>query len=154
MRIRRETLDSPVATRLISALNAELAAEYSDPGSLHFRLDPDEVAAGRGAFLVAWNGEEAVGCGAVRKVDGRTAEIKRMYVAPAWRGRGVGRRMLEALQDEARRLGATRVVLETGTRQASALALYRASGFTEIPAYGEYVSSPATSVCMGKELPP
>jgi len=150
--VRREALDSPVALRLITALNAELAAEYNDATANHFRLDPDEVAPDRGAFLVAWSGSEAIGCGAIRRLDDRSAEIKRMYVAADQRGRGLGRHILAALEAEARRLGVRRVVLETGNRQTRALALYRANGFAEIPAYGEYVNSPATSVCMAKEL--
>lgn len=141
-----------MAARLIAALNAELAAEYNNPAANHFRLDAAEVAPRRGAFLVAWSGDEAVGCGAIRRLDDTEAEIKRMYVAAEWRGRGVGRRMLDALESEARILGVRRIVLETGNRQARALALYRAHGFTDIPAYGEYVSSPATSICMAKEL--
>jgi GNAT superfamily N-acetyltransferase len=141
-----------VTVRLITALNAELAAEYNDPRANHFRLDADEVAPGRGAFLVAWSGQEAIGCGAIRRLGESEAEIKRMYVAAEWRGRGVGRLMLDALEAEARRLGVRRLVLETGNRQTRALALYRARGFVDIPAYGEYVNSPEVSICMAKEL--
>lgn len=150
--IRREELTSDTALRLISALNAELAAEYNDPSANHFQLHADEVAPDHGAFLVAWSGQEAVGCGAVRLLDPQTAEIKRMYVASEWRGGGIGRRVLKALEAEARRLKAARLVLETGNRQERALVLYRSYGFSEIPAYGEYVHSPATSICMGKDL--
>jgi GNAT superfamily N-acetyltransferase len=150
--IRREALDSPVALRLITALNAELASEYNDPRANHFHLDADEVAPDRGAFLVAWSGSAAVGCGAIRRLDDDSAEIKRMYVAWDQRGNGVGRRILEALEGEARRLRVHRIVLETGNRQAHALALYRSYGFVEIPAYGEYVHSPATSICLAKEV--
>jgi putative acetyltransferase len=68
------------------------------------------------------------------------------------RGHGIGRALLARLEDEARALGLHRLVLETGTRQLEALALYRNAGFTGIPAYGEYVASPGTSVCMAKSL--
>jgi ketosteroid isomerase-like protein len=88
----------------------------------------------------------------VRLIDGETGELKRMFVSPAVRGKGVGRRLVDALEAEARALGARRLVLETGTRQTAALALYRATGFQPIPLYGEYVNSPDTSVCMGKEI--
>ena len=95
-----------------------------------------------------------VGCGAVRLLDGDDAEVKRMYVVPSARGRGVGRALLAALESEARSLGAGRLVLETGIRQTEALALYRRAGFVDIPAYGEYAASPGTSVCLAKGLVP
>ena len=75
-----------------------------------------------------------------------------MYVAADVRGRGIGRALLDRLEAEARTLGLARLVLETGTRQTEALALYRRAGFTEISAYGEYVASSATSVCLTKTL--
>lgn len=150
--IARAALTEDASRALIAELNAELRGMYPEPGANHFGLDPAEVAEGRGAFLVARRGGTPVGCGAVRLLDAGTGELKRMYVAPAARGTGVGRRLVEALEAEARALGARRLVLETGTRQHAALALYRATGFVPIPLYGEYVSSPATSVCLGKEL--
>ena len=146
------SLLSDAASSLIGQLNAELSALYPEPGANHFRLDPDEVAPGRGAFLVAYADGAPVGCGAVRRLDERDAELKRMFVQPALRGRGIGRALLAALEEQARRLGAGRLVLETGTRQVEALALYRRAGYVDIPLYGEYVASPETSVCMGKEL--
>jgi GNAT superfamily N-acetyltransferase len=114
-------------------------------------LTEDEVGEGKGVFLVASIDGRPVGCGALRRIESGVGELKRMYVSPAERGRGVGRALLEALEAEARRLGLRRVVLETGTRQAEALALYRRAGFTAIPAFGEYVDSPL-SVCLGKDL--
>jgi GNAT superfamily N-acetyltransferase len=149
--IRREPIRSPTAAALIAALNAELTERYPEPGANHFRLEEDEVAPGRGAFFVAWAGAEAIGCGAFRKIDPACAEVKRMYVVPAWRGRGVARSVLAALEQEARSLGATRLLLETGARQPESLALYRSAGFVEVPAYGEYVGS-TWSICLGKDL--
>jgi GNAT superfamily N-acetyltransferase len=152
LRVRREDVTSAVAAALIATLNAELTALYPEPGATHFRLDPDEVAEGRGAFLVAYADGRAVGCGAVRKLDARTAEIKRMYVERGLRGRGIGRAVLDALEREARALGVRRVVLETGIRQHAAIALYERAGYSGIEPYGEYASSTATSVCMAKDL--
>jgi GNAT superfamily N-acetyltransferase len=149
---RRTDILSQTATDLIASLNQELSALYPEPGATHFRLDPNEVAPGRGAFLVAYADGQPVGCGAVRLIDARDAEVKRMYVARIMRGRGIGRALLDALEVEARELGATRLVLETGIRQQEALKLYRRAQFVDIPAYGEYVASPDTSVCMAKEL--
>ena len=149
--LRREPLDSPVVLALIHALNAELSSVYPEPGANHFRLDPDEVAPGRGAFFVAYAGYEPIGCGAVRRTHAGEAEVKRMYVAPGHRGRGAGRAILVTLEAEARALGARRLVLETGPRQLEAIALYERAGFLRIPLFGEYLGSPM-SLCMAKEL--
>ena len=101
--VRREALDSEVAGRWNGALNAEVSGTYPEPGATHFRLEGEEVAEARGAFVVAYVDGEAVGCGAVRKMDEKTGELKRMYVAPERRGQGIGRAVLEALEAEARR---------------------------------------------------
>lgn len=148
---RRENLDSPVVQALIAALNAELLSIYPEDGANFFRLDPEEVAIGRGAFLVAYLGDEPVGCGAIRLNEPTLAEIKRMYVDPRVRGRRVGRRIVEALEIQARQLGAKRIVLETGPRQPDAIAMYLHAGFHQIPLYGEYIGS-LFSVCMAKDL--
>src|SRR5581483_11084628 len=96
--IARTDLGAEVSRGLIDALNAELAALYPEAGANHFSLDAGEVAEGRGAFLVAYRGDIAVGCGAIRVLDGETAELKRMYVSPSARGRGLGRRLVDALE--------------------------------------------------------
>lgn len=145
-------LDSPDARRLITALDTELKALFPEAGATHFSLSQEQVAVGDGAFLVAYVDGEAVGCGAVRRLDSSTAEIKRMYVATPFRGRGVGRAIVTALEGEARRLGVSRVVLETGSRLPVAIRLYRSMGYTPIPVFGEYLASPETSRCFGKHL--
>jgi GNAT superfamily N-acetyltransferase len=152
--IRRADLGSEESQMLIAALNEELTGAYPEPGANHFSLSPDETNGVRGAFLVVYRGGEAVGCGALRLLDAHTAELKRMYVSRDQRGLGLGRRLVAALENEARVLGARRLVLETGTRQQAALALYRATGFREIPLFGEYCLSPDTSICLGKDLLP
>ena len=153
MRVERADIQSPEALQLIDALNAELTAAYSDtPGANHFRVDSSEVAPGQGTYVIAWRGETPIGCGAVRRLDAKTAEIKRMYVIPPERSAGVGRRIVLELESQARVLGVDRVVLETGTKQAVAIALYEKLGFERIPPFGEYVASAATSICMAKRL--
>ena len=152
IRIARAELTDDVSRTLIEFLNAELMGTYPEPGATHFGLDPAEVREGRGAFLIIYLDGKPVGCGAVRLIDRETAEFKRMYVSPAVRGRGLGRRLVNALEAEARALGVRRVVLETGIRQTAALALYRGTGFDPIPLYGEYLRSPETSICLGKML--
>jgi len=150
--IARAELSADVSRALINSLNAELRGIYPEPGATHFHLDPEEARDGRGTFLVVYREGKPVGCGALRLLDAETAELKRMYVSPTLRRRGLGRRLVAALEAEARALGVRRLVLETGVRQAAALALYRATGFHPIPLYGEYCLSPETSVCLGKNL--
>jgi GNAT superfamily N-acetyltransferase len=156
-----EALTSAVAASLIAELNRDLSADYPEPGTTHFRLDPNEVSVGNGIFIVArWEGRP-VGCGALRRIidpeltrelGPRVGELKRMYVARDLRGRGIGKALLNRLEAEALNLGLDRLVLETGIRSPEALALYKRAGFTGIRAYGEYVSSPTTSVCLSKTL--
>jgi GNAT superfamily N-acetyltransferase len=92
-----------------------------------------------------------VACGGVCRYDAETAEIRRMYVVPHHRGTGLSRLTLAALEEAARDLGYIRVRLETGVHQHEALALYRSSGFEEIPRYGPYVED-ELSVCFEKPL--
>ncbi len=150
--IARAELAAESSQVLIAALNAELSAMYPEPGANHFGLKPAQVAGSSGVFLVASLNGTPVGCGAVRLIDAATGELKRMYVAPAARGKGLSKQLVAALEAEARMLGAKRLVLETGIRQLAALALYRGAGFQPIPLYGEYLVSPETSVCLGKDL--
>ena len=131
----RADIFSPTARGLIEALNAELSSRYPEDGATHFRLDPEEVAPGRGTFLVAVREGRPLGCGAVRRIEAGVGEVKRMYVAPEARGAGIGRAVLQALEAEARALGCARLVLETGVRQPEAIALYERA-----------------SVCMAKDL--
>ena len=107
-----------------------------------------------GVFLVVRGAEgAAVACGGILRFDTERAELKRMYVLPAARGRGLGRRILVELESVARRLGYTAVVLETGDRQPAALGLYESSGYERIPCYPPY-DSRALSLCFEKRLPP
>src|SRR5438067_2304628 len=137
LEICRSSLGSPDAVWLITDLNSELTATFPEPGATHFSLSSIQVADGDGAFLIAYVNGMAVGCGAVRRLDENTAELKRMFVAPALRGQGIGRALVVALEQEARTLGVSRIVLETGTRLDRAIALYEGMGYSHIPLFGE-----------------
>ena len=151
--VRAASLDEPVVRS--PHRGAQPRARRALPprrAPITFWLDASELEGDRGALLVAYDAEAPLGCGAIRCLDAETAEVKRMYVVDAARGRGVGRLLLEALEASARRLGRTRLVLETGDRQHEAVGLYTRAGFTKTAPWGEYIDSPL-SLCM-EEAPP
>lgn len=150
--ITREALTSEVARTLIVARHQELTALYADTREAGFLdLPTRDLAPGAGVFLVAWLDGEPVGCGALRRLGDDQGEIKRMYVVPSARRRGVGRAVLEALEDEARQLAIQALILETGERQPEAIRLYQSAGFERCPCWGDYLESPL-AVCFGKPL--
>lgn len=139
--------DGPLSAGLVAQLLAELAERYPEHApSPHAprTFDPP-----RGAFLVALRAGEPVGCGGFRPLDDATAELKRMVTAPSARGQGVARRVLAGLEEAARAAGYRRLVLETGSRQPEAVALYRAAGYREVPAFAAYFED---SIYLGREL--
>ncbi len=148
----RTELDSPVAEALIAELNADL--ERRDDRCNHFRLDPDEVAPGTGGFFVHWLAGHPAACGAIRKLDDHTAEIKRMYTRPSHGGAGLGAAMLSHLLGVARDLGVGRVLLETSEHCHEAITIYRRAGFDLCDCWGAYLDSAESSVCMGLTLSP
>ena len=91
----------------------------------------------KGAFVVAHDGDDVVGCGALALLDDTTAEVKRMWIHPSRRGTGLGRRLLQQLEAEARRAGATVVVLDTNGALTEAVALYASSGYVAVPPYND-----------------
>ncbi|MEW2380140.1 GNAT family N-acetyltransferase [Micromonospora sp. NPDC047812] len=93
----------------------------------------------------------AVACGGIQALDAGTGEVKRMYVRPAYRGRGIARQLLTALEELAFQQGYGELRLETGTYLPAAIGLYTSSGYEPIPVYGEYVGNPY-SVCFAKRL--
>jgi putative acetyltransferase len=150
--IRRERFDSDTARALADALESELLATYDgDPGSGGLPAASIFEPPNGGAFLVGSIDGEAVACGGVARYDDVTGEIRRMYVVPSARGRGLSRRVLEALEHEARTLGYALVRLETGNLQAAAVGLYVSAGFQPIPRYGPFARDPK-SVCFEKRL--
>ena len=160
--VERTSLEDPETLDLIADLNAELTGKYDHPSDNHFRLEPDEVSPGMGAIVVGRLDDRAVACGAIRLIEGdidedvdgtggRTAEIKRMYVAPAARGNKLGAAVLDCLEHEAGGLGIDRLVLETGSRQPEAIHLYERAGFTARERWGEYAGAPH-SRCYEKRL--
>lgn len=145
-----EPFDSPDAQSLVRAQQEELRGRdgAGDIGSKReaWMFEPPD-----GVFLVSRIDGRAVGCGGICRFDETHAELKRMYVAPAERGFGLGRGLLEALEAAARRLGYTGIVLETGELQPESLGLYASAGYRPIPCYGVYAAR-AWSRCFEKQL--
>ena len=153
--------DHPVVRRLITELDADLDTRYAhddeeegEPDRTMLNVLDASVSPPLGTFLVAWLDGEAVGCGGLRPAptgEPGVAEIKRMYVTPAARGGGVSRALLAGLEGAAADLGYRRVILETGTRQQEAMALYESAGYEPIANYGAYRYS-ELSRCYAKDL--
>ena len=101
--------------------------------------------------LVARLAGRTAGCAALRPFDSHTAEVRRIYVLPAFRRRGIARTLLVCLERHAAELGYTRLLLETGDRQLPALALYEATGYRHVSAFGPHMGDP-TSVCFEKHI--
>jgi GNAT superfamily N-acetyltransferase len=147
--LRLEPATSPAATALFAGLNAEIMRRY--PSASPSGMDVAAFEAGGGVLAIGYVGEEPACCGGFRPYEGDTVEIKRMFVAPAWRRRGLSRRLLAFIEAEAARRGFARAVLETGTRQPEAIALYTSAGWQRIPQYGHFTDDPL-SVCFAKRL--
>lgn len=141
--------DDPVAVALIEAVQQVYVARYG--GRDATPVEPAEFAPPRGLFLVGRLSGEPVACGGWRIVEPGLAELKRMYVASGFRGRGLSRILLAALEDSARRAGVLRLRLETGHRQPEAIRLYETSGYSRIDKFGVYRHDPG-STCYGKSL--
>ncbi|MGH3037563.1 MAG: GNAT family N-acetyltransferase [Gaiellaceae bacterium] len=151
MEIRRVNYGAPVTQALVGALGAELLGRYDGFDGSDGERAPSAFEPPDGAFLVGWEGEEPVACGGVCRYDETTAELRRMYVRPDARGRGLGRALLGALEDEARGLRYDFLRLETGDRQPEAMGLYVSSGYLPIPRFGPFADD-ERSVCLEKRL--
>ncbi len=129
MTLSVERPDSPASVALQEAFFADIATRYPgwDPGSSQ-PVEPSELP----VWLVAYRDEQPVGCGGLQKLDDETAEVRRIYLAEEARGHGIGRRLLDALEQHARDLGYARVRLTTGDGQPEALGLFRSAGYEEI----------------------
>jgi GNAT superfamily N-acetyltransferase len=135
-----EPADSRTSLVLQEAFFAEIASRYPgwEPGR-SASVGPADLTPPTGTWLVAYLVGRPVGCGGVQGVDRETAEIRRVFLDGAVRGRGIGRALLTELEAHARRLGYQRVRLTTGDRQPEALQLFRSAGYVEIPPFSSGV---------------
>ncbi|MEP9388891.1 helix-turn-helix domain-containing GNAT family N-acetyltransferase [Mesorhizobium sp. KR9-304] len=151
--IDAEPESSADAQRCVGAYYRELDDRFDggfDPGNGGYAGKP-AAADASGVFLVARLRGDAIGCGALKPIDAHTGEIKRMWIAPEARGLGLARRLLEALEHEARQSGLTRMVLDTNRSLLEAQALYRKAGYHETRRYND---NPYADFWFEKELGP
>jgi len=141
--IQDREITHPDVTVLLRRAEEELLELYPD--------EPPSPVDPLARFVVAYVMGQPVGCGALAPIDGKTIEIKRMYVLPGHRRGGVARRILAALIRRANDARFETVILETGTKQKAAIALYEGSGFERTEPYGEYIDNPY-SICYLRRL--
>ena len=149
---RAESAEQDPGARLLQGMRDEIAAIYDglDLDSPEMpRAAPHDLDPPHGVFLVGRRDGEAVCCGGVKRVPDGACEIKRMYVVPDARGRGVARALLEALEDAARGLGYEVARLDTGPRQPRAQRMYERAGYAPI---GNFNANPLASFWGEKRL--
>ena len=147
--ITEERPDTPDAAALIEELDRHLAAFY--PVESRHGFSVEKLLRDGVAFFVMRDDGRPAGCGGVLLVGREYAEVKRMYVRPTFRGRGLARRMLDHLVAHAHARGLTVIRLETGIHQREAIALYERGGFRRIPPFGPYRPDPL-SLCYERVL--
>jgi GNAT superfamily N-acetyltransferase len=134
--------------KLVLLLDEELAQR---DGEEHAFYDQFNKIENINNVIVAYAGQQPVAAGAFKKFSPEAVEIKRMFVMPGFRRKGIAFQVLEQLENWAAGLGCSYCVLETGKKQPEAIALYKKSGYKVIPNYGQY-KNVANSVCMRKEI--
>jgi GNAT superfamily N-acetyltransferase len=149
--LRAVSYDDPVAVLLVGRVQQEYVERYGGPDEAV--VDPAEFVPPEGLFLVAEVAGEPAACGAWRVYPPGGIEIKRVYVEPGFRRRGLAQLIVAALERSAASAGHRSVVLNTGNRQPEALALYADLGYSPVPGYGTYACSPG-AVFLGKDLSP
>lgn len=132
--------ESRPARRAVESYFAELDRRFPggfDAGDAGAGADPEALRPPAGRFIVVGVDGRVAGCGGVQRLDAETAEIKRMWVASGHRGHGLGRRLLARLEDAARELGCSRVVLDTNATLREAISLYESAGYTAVERYND-----------------
>ncbi|WP_124979224.1 GNAT family N-acetyltransferase [Nonlabens xiamenensis] len=146
--LKRTTAKNPPFVQLVAQLDAYLSLT---DGEEHVFFHQFNSIYAQQEVVVAYWGDQAVGCGAMRKLDETTIEVKRMFTLPECRGKGIARAVLAHLEEWAVELGFDRIILETGARQPEAIALYQNCGYKEIDCYVPY-EAVDNSHCFEKQL--
>jgi GNAT superfamily N-acetyltransferase len=135
--ITEAAADSVEAVAMIAALERELSGRYVDAGEPH-GLTARDLADPQFVFLIGRIDGRPIATAALRELSPERGEVKRMFVVPEWRGRGIAARMLAALEARARARGYRSLCLETGVRQPEAMRLYDRAGFLPIARFADY----------------
>ncbi len=146
---RPEPLTSPAAVQLLSELDADLDDRYGDGEQVD--AEPSQFEPPDGVFFVVYVDGEPQACAGYRRHDATTAELKRMFVRPTGRRRGLARRLLAELETHAAAAGYEQMWLETGLPQHEAMSLYSGSGYEGIEPFGQFAGFPQQR-CYGKKL--
>ena len=146
--IRRTDSDDPDFKALVKLLDADLAER--DGADHGFYSQFNKIDKIRHA-VVCYEDGQPIGCGAIKAFDERAMEVKRMYVSPEGRNKGIATRVLTELETWASEMGYAKCVLETGKRQPEAIALYEKNAYRRTENYGQYVGV-ENSVCFEKAL--
>lgn len=154
MIIKRTTSENPDFIKLVIDLDAYLKITdeeehdfYNQFNSIELLQEVVVIYASKLNNLLP----VAVGCGALKKLDSTTVELKRMYVSPQYRGKGYAQKVIKELEIWARKMGYKRCILETGKRQIEAVKFYHNCGYSVIENYGQYKEM-ANSICFQKTL--
>jgi putative acetyltransferase len=146
LHLLRTHSDHPDFRLLVKALDEELTSLYGEKQSFY---NPFNALTAIQHVIVHYDEDQPVGCGAIKKFDEHSIEIKRMYVKPEYRNKGLAYTILQELERWAKELDYKACVLETGNQQPSAVHLYHKSGYSIIPNYGQYQDDEG-SICMKK----
>lgn len=146
--IIRTNSDNPHFRQLVVLLDGDLTLRYGELQKHYSQFNHIDFL---DTVVIAYEEGIPAACGCFRQFQAGTIEIKRMFVKPEFRGRGISRLILSELEKWAVELGYTKSVLETGNLQEEAIHLYHRSGYSEIPNYGNYKGT-ETSICMSKIL--
>jgi len=148
IKLLRTDSGNPELSELIKLLDAVLRESDGDEHAFYSQYNKLENIQN---FVIAYLNEIPAGCGAIKKNSDNTAEIKRMYVKPEFRGKGIAKNILKELEMWAYELNYSECILETGKKQSDAVGLYKREGYKVIPNYGQYAGV-ELSVCMKKIL--
>ncbi|MGB7207631.1 MAG: GNAT family N-acetyltransferase [Pyrinomonadaceae bacterium] len=146
--IVRTNSDNADFRTLVTLLDAELQIRDGEEHVFYAQFNKIDSLS---EVVVAYSGNAAIGCGAIKAYAEQTAEIKRMFVREENRGKGVAGKILGELETWSRELNFDECILETGFKQPEAIALYKKSGYEVIPNYGQYIGV-GNSVCMRKKI--